>query len=82
MFAPLTAAEAWCWTARMLSKESDELYYSSHVKTEAMLAECDALTTAANAAHARATKLGADGETWKSAMRKWDNQASLQSDEI
>jgi hypothetical protein len=68
---PLTPAEAWCWVARMLSREADEHYYS-WPRTEDALKCGVACEEASAAAYARAKKLGATKATWKSALRKWD----------
>lgn len=72
MTSPLTAAEAWCWVARMLSKEADFHYYAWPKTEEHMSAgyEADGNGTLA---HERAKSLGADETTWKSAMRKWES---------
>jgi hypothetical protein len=75
---PLTAAEAWCWVARMLSSESDALTYA-WPPTDAQQAEANVLYEQSQAAHDRATRLGATNRTWKSAMRKWDTMPAKET---
>lgn len=70
MSKPLTAAEAWCWVARMLSVEADAHYYA-WPRTDADMEAGAALEEQSISAHERAEKLGATNRTWKSAMRKW-----------
>lgn len=67
----LTAAEAWCWVARMLSKEADAHFYA-WPKTEAGMRDGAEFEHQSRLAYERAKKLGATNRTWKSALRKWD----------
>jgi hypothetical protein len=67
----LTAAEAWCWVAWMLSRESDALVYA-WPKTDAQPIEADVLRGQADACHARALSLDAGDDVWRSALDKWD----------
>lgn len=68
---PLTAAEAWCWVARMLRTEADMHNYA-WPKTDAGNAAAVELEAQADAAYARAQSLGATRRTWQSAYRKWE----------
>jgi hypothetical protein len=68
---PLTAAEAWCWAARMLSREADEIDYAGPRIPDARQ-QSHELHEQADALYARATVLDGSRSLWRRALAKFD----------
>jgi len=69
-----TAAEVWCWVARMLRVEADAHAYAWPRSADDAQA-ADALYEEADAFFERAHQLDADPELWQRALVKWDGAA-------
>lgn len=71
----LTAAEAWCWVAWMLSRESDAILYA-HPRADDAEERVSVLSEQRSAVYARAEKLDGSSDLWLRAMDKWGDQVS------
>lgn len=71
MNGPLTRAEAYCWVAWMLGRESDALIYK-YPRTNQEELDATDLQDGADAFQSVAVALDPDDGLWSRALDKWD----------